>query len=75
MTYFTVLRNCRHRAQVKGKLGEAGELVSTTLPEAGGRVGKGAADALKGAASSDEIGDPIKEAFTSAEKVRYHGNT
>lgn len=57
---------------MKAKLDTAGELVGTTLPEAGGRVGKGAAEALKGAASSDEIRSPVKDALSSAEKVQCY---
>eukprot|EP00904_Undaria_pinnatifida_P010535 jgi/Undpi1/6611/HiC_scaffold_20.g09090.m1 len=53
---------------VKTKLDEAGELVTKTLPSAGGRVGKGAAQAFKGAAANDDIGNPVREALDSVEK-------
>ncbi|CAM9200978.1 unnamed protein product [Ascophyllum nodosum] len=53
---------------VKAKLDEAGGLVTTQLPEAGRRVGEGAAKALKGAAANEEIGNPVREALDSAEK-------
>lgn len=43
--------------------------MSKTLPEAGARVGQGAAVALKGAAASESIGNPMKEALSSVEKV------
>lgn len=49
---------------------EAAELLGTTLPDAGSRVGKGALGALKGAASNQDIGNPVKEALESVEKVK-----
>ena len=60
---------------MKAKLDEAGGLVTTQLPEAGRRVGEGAAKALKGAAANEEIGNPVREALDSAEKVRHKCDT
>ena len=44
--------------------------MTKTLPIAGGRVGKGAAQALKGAAANEDIGNPVREALESVEKAR-----
>lgn len=40
------------------------------LPEASARVGKGAVEALKGAAADENIGNPVKDALNSLGKVR-----
>ncbi|CAM9890564.1 unnamed protein product [Pylaiella littoralis] len=53
---------------VQKELKEAGNLLSNQVPEASVRVGKGAAEALKGAASNSEVGDPVKEALASLEE-------
>lgn len=45
-------------------------MLSNQVPEASVRVGKGAAEALKGAASNSEVGNPVKEALASLEEVR-----
>lgn len=55
--------------QVKGNLDDAGDFVSKQLPEASARVGKGAAEALQGAAEDESIGNPIREALGSLQKV------
>lgn len=55
--------------QVKAKLEEAGDFAGKQLPAAGARVGKGTAVALKGAMSDQAMGNPVKEALESVEKV------
>lgn len=56
-------------AQVKAQLGEASDLLTKQVPEASSRVGQGTADALKGAASNTDVGNPVKEALGSLEQV------
>lgn len=58
-------------SQVKAQLGEAGDLLTKQVPEAGARVGQGTAEALKGAASNSDVGNPVKEALDSLEQVGY----
>lgn len=57
-------------SQVKAQLNEAGDLLTKQVPQASARVGMGTVEALKGAASNTEIGNPVKEAVGSLQQVR-----
>lgn len=61
---------CFVSSQVKAQLSEAGDLLTKQVPEAGARVGQGTVEALKGATSNSEVGNPVKEALDALEQVR-----
>lgn len=60
--------------QIQAQLGEAGDLLTKQVPDAGARVGQGTVEALKGATSNTAVGNPVKEALGSLEEVSPNHN-
>eukprot|EP00752_Nemacystus_decipiens_P012767 g11307.t1 len=62
------LKAVQESPAVKAQLAEAGDLLTKQVPDASARVGQGTVEALKGAASNKEVGNPVKEALGSLEQ-------